>query len=88
MYLIAAIEKGIIAAAGVDVYEWEKPIFFKNHMHPIEDPVFEKLQSFSNILLTGHQAFLTNEALKGIAETTIANLTTFMQHGHTNNDLC
>ena len=86
--LIEALENETVAAAGLDVYEKEKPIFFKDHKEkPIQDAVFQKLQSFSNVLITGHQAFLTNEALRGIAETTIANLTQFSQKRSSTNDL-
>ena len=73
--LIAALENGTIAAAGLDVYENEKDIFFRNHLNNvIVDNVFDKLRSFPNVLITGHQAFLTYEALKGIAKTTFKNI--------------
>lgn len=73
--LIDAIDLGVVAGAGLDVYEYEKPIFFKDHSSTeIKDDIFEKLRSYENILITGHQAFLTNEALGGIANTTIDNL--------------
>lgn len=86
--LIDAIESGIVAVAGLDVYENEKPIYFKNHLHrPIQDVVFEKLRLLPNVLITGHQAFLTNEALSSIAETTIKNLSEFSEKGNSQNDL-
>ncbi len=86
--LIEAIENGTIAAVGLDVYENEKPLFFINHLDkPIQDDTFKKMQSFSNVLITGHQAFLTNEALSGIAETTIKNITEFSEKGFSQNDL-
>lgn len=86
--LIEALEEGTVAAAGLDVYENEKPIFFINHTEkPIQDTIFKKLQSFPNVLITGHQAFLTNEALRGIAETTISNLVAFSEKGFSLNDL-
>jgi len=73
--LLKALNNGIIAAAGLDVYEHEKEIFFKDHTGtPINDEIFLKLNSNPNVLITGHQSFLTAEVLNGIASTTIANL--------------
>jgi D-lactate dehydrogenase len=86
--LIDAIENGTIAGAGLDVYENEKDIFFRNHLNNvIVDKVFDKLRSFPNILITGHQAFLTNEALTGIAQTTFSNINTWESKGKSENDL-
>jgi D-lactate dehydrogenase len=86
--LIDAIELGIIAGAGLDVYEYEKPLFFYNHSKSdIKDEIFEKLRSHENILITGHQAFLTNEALSGIASTTIDNLNQWSEKGCSSNDI-
>ena len=86
--LISALDKGIVSAAGLDVYENEKPIFFYNHTNSnINDEVFQKLRSYSNVLITGHQAFLTNEALQGISDTTIANLSEWEQNKKSENDL-
>jgi D-lactate dehydrogenase len=73
--LVEALENKTIAGAGLDVYENEKPIFFRNHLNNvIIDSIFDKLRSFPNVLITGHQAFLTNEALTGIADTTFSNI--------------
>jgi D-lactate dehydrogenase len=86
--LLDAIDKGIVAAAGLDVYEAEKPIFFDDHSTTkISDALFLKLRSYPTILITGHQAFLTNEALQGIAETTIANLDGWAKNGAAENEL-
>lgn len=86
--LMDAIDKGIVAGAALDVYENEKPIFFKNHLSSrINDDLFTKLRSYPNVIITGHQAFLTNEALKGIAETTIFNLNEWEKQGSSLNDL-
>lgn len=86
--LIEAQENKTIAAAGLDVYEHEIPIFFINHLDkPILDTLFKKLQSYPNVLITGHQAFLTNEALKGIAQITALNLYEFSKNGSSNNEL-
>lgn len=86
--LLDALDQGIIASAGLDVYEYEKPIFFYNHSNTqIKDELFEKLRTHKNVLITGHQAFLTNEALHGIAKTTIDNLDQWSQTGKSENEL-
>lgn len=86
--LLAAIEEGIVAATGLDVYENEKPIYFKDkRATKMEDSVFLSLQSHPKILMTGHQAFLTNEALEGIASTTLQNLDDWSIAGSCNNEV-
>ncbi len=73
--LIDALQKGIIGAAGMDVYEKERAIFFQNHINEkINDHPYTILRALPNVLITGHQGFLTNEAIQAIANTTIANL--------------
>ena len=73
--LIMALDHKKIAAYGMDVYENEKGIYFKDLSHDIpDDDALIKLIAMPNVLVTGHQAFLTNEALTNIAETTIYNL--------------
>ena len=72
--MIWKIEKYLNWGA-VPNYRNEKPIFFSNHSNnPISDELFLQLRACPNVLITGHQSFLTNEALSGIANTTIANL--------------
>lgn len=72
--LIEALEKGKVGAACLDVYEFEKDLFFEDHQHDIiSDTNFARLRNFKNVLITGHQAFLTSEAIKGMASTTISN---------------
>ncbi len=86
--LLDALAHGIVGSAGLDVYEHEKPIFFYNHSNTqIEDELFEKLRSHENVIITGHQAFLTNEALQGIAKTTIDNLDQWSQTGKSENEV-
>jgi D-lactate dehydrogenase len=86
--LIEALENNIVAAAGLDVYENEKNIFFKNHLYKlIDDEIFNKLCTFTNVIITGHQGFLTNEALSGIAKTTFENINNWERIGKSNNDL-
>ena len=76
--LIAALENGKIGAAGLDVYEFEKGLFFNDHRNKeIKDPLFAKLRQFKNVLITSHQGFLTETALQNISETALQNLTCF-----------
>jgi D-lactate dehydrogenase len=64
-----------LCAAGLDVYEEEADLYFKNHCDDIIcDDSFERLLTFPNVVITGHQAFFTREAMKTIANTTIQNL--------------
>lgn len=86
--LIEMIENKTIAAAGLDVYEKERKIFFLNHTNKkIDDHLYTILRSFPNVLITGHQGFLTNEALKAIANTTIANLNAWLYNSTCENEL-
>lgn len=86
--LIDALDIGIIGGAGLDVYENEKPIFFYDHSKkPIDDALFERLRNHPNVLITGHQAFLTQEALNGIAQTTIDNLDQWAKTGKSENEV-
>lgn len=63
---------------GIDVYEEEGPLFFADLSSTIiQDDVFERLTTFPNVVITGHQAFLTGEALAQIAEITLANVSDF-----------
>ncbi len=72
---INAIESGQLGALGIDVYENESPLFFEDRSsEKLADDLFARLISFPNVLVTGHQAFFTREALDNIAQTTLANL--------------
>jgi D-lactate dehydrogenase len=72
---IEALKSGKIGYLGLDVYEKEKGLFFYDHSNEIlQDDVFARLLSFKNVMITGHQAFLTETALSNIAETTLSNL--------------
>eukprot|EP01100_Stratorugosa_tubuloviscum_P012767 TRINITY_DN6160_c0_g1_i2.p1 TRINITY_DN6160_c0_g1~~TRINITY_DN6160_c0_g1_i2.p1 ORF type:complete len:512 (+),score=254.07 TRINITY_DN6160_c0_g1_i2:51-1586(+) len=84
--LITAIESGHIGAAALDVYEGEKQYFFKDCSNEtIADPILKKLLSFSNVLVTGHQAFFTQEALSNIANTTLNNIIDWQKGNHGRN---
>lgn len=80
--VIAALKSGAIGHLGLDVYEEEGDLFFNDLSdHVIQDDVFARLLTFPNVLITGHQAFFTAEALTAIAETTIENLSSFATSG-------
>lgn len=73
--VIEGIKSGQIGYLGMDVYEHEKDLFFEDHANDIlQDDDFARLLTFKNVLITGHQAFLTREALKEDMETTFKNL--------------
>ncbi len=76
--LISALKKGRIGAAGLDVYEEEENIFFQDLSESgLQDDILARLLTFPNVLVTSHQAFLTQEALNQIAETTLENISCF-----------
>jgi D-lactate dehydrogenase len=80
--VIRGLKEGIIGSLGLDVYEEEADLFFEDLSNRlIRDDVFARLLTFPNVLITGHQAFFTQEALAGIADTTLANITAFAKHG-------
>lgn len=80
--LIKSLKTGHIGAAGLDVYEEEEGIFFENLSDQVlQDDQLARLLTFPNVLLTSHQAFLTNEALGNIAHTTLQNISDFEQGG-------
>ena len=71
---IQGLKSKKIGALGLDVYEQEADLFFEDLSEQIiQDDVFERLLTFPNVIITGHQAFLTQEALQHIAETTLSN---------------
>jgi len=81
--LIEALKSGKIGGLCLDVYEEEADLFFEDLSNSaIQDDVFARLLTFPNVIITGHQAFFTREALKTIAETTMRNLTSFETTGH------
>lgn len=72
--VIAALKSGHIGYLGIDVYEQEEKLFFRDLSgFIIEDDVIQRLMSFPNVLVTAHQAFFTKEAIDQIAETTLNN---------------
>ena len=80
--VIHGLKSGQIGSLALDVYEEEGDLFFENLSDEvIRDDVFARLLTFPNVLITGHQAFFTVEALTAIAETTVANITAFQDTG-------
>lgn len=72
---IEALKSRKIGALGMDVYENERELFFEDKSNEvILDDVFRRLSSCHNVLLTGHQAFLTEEALTSISDVTLSNI--------------
>lgn len=77
---IAALSQRKIGYLGIDVYEQEENIFFKDLSESIiQDDMILRLMSFPNVLITSHQAFFTKEAMKEITITTLENLKEFIQ---------
>ena len=73
--VLEALKSGRIGWLGLDVYEEEEGVFFEDlSQHVLQDDVLARLLTFPNVLITGHQAFLTEEALTNIAETTLDNV--------------
>lgn len=86
--VIAALKTGRIGHLGLDVYEEEGDLFFDDLSNKfIADDVFARLLTFPNVLITGHQAFFTREAMTAIAETTIANIEAFASGQKSGNEL-
>jgi D-lactate dehydrogenase len=78
--LIHGLKTGQVGSAGLDVYEEESAYFFEDFSGQVmTDDVLARLINFNNVLITSHQAFLTEEALKAIAETTFFNIDQFSQ---------
>lgn len=87
--LLEGIKERKIGAACLDVYEEEADIFFNDLSgHILDDEVLSKLISMPNVIVTSHQAFLTEEALNNIANTTVNNIKTFFEDGIADNELC
>lgn len=87
--LLAGIKSRKVGAACLDVYEEESDLFFEdNSGHILEDDTLARLISMPNVIVSSHQAFLTEEALENIAETTAKNIADFTSTGQCPNELC
>jgi D-lactate dehydrogenase len=74
--IIVALKSGQIGSLGLDVYEQESELFFEDLSDQIiQDDTFARLMTFPNVIITGHQAFFTEDAMRSIAEVTLANIT-------------
>lgn len=84
--LLDALKNGKIAGAGLDVYEEETEFFFEDRSDTVQrDTLLSLLVSMPNVVLTSHQAFLTNEALHNIAQVTLDNLDAYFKDGTVRN---
>ena len=87
--LLSGIKSRKVGAACLDVYEEESDLFFEDFSgHIIEDDTLARLISMPNVIVTSHQAFLTDEALENIAHTTVDNIISFFENGQCSNELC
>lgn len=86
--LLAGIKSRKVGAACLDVYEEESELFFEdNSGHILEDDILARLISMPNVIVTSHQAFLTEEALENIAETTVNNVVRVLRGESCENEL-
>lgn len=83
---IKGLKSGQIAYLGIDVYEQEEHLFFRDLSSAvIQDDEIQRLTSFPNVLITAHQAFFTDEALSQIATTTLNNVQQLLKNDNLNN---
>jgi D-lactate dehydrogenase len=86
--VIEGLKSGKIGYLGLDVYEEEGDLFFEDLSNVvIQDDVFARLLTFPNVIITGHQAFFTRNALANIAHTTLANIDEVERTGRCENQV-
>lgn len=86
--LIDGIRSGKIGGAGLDVYEEESEFFYEDFSESIlKDDLLSRLIMMPNVLITSHQAFLTHEALKRIAEITLGNIKSYFDGEEPENEI-
>ena len=86
--LVNALKHRKIGGAGLDVYEEEEYYFFEDRSgEAVEDDILARLLTFPNVIITGHQAFLTDEALGAIAQTTLENIYQYFTTGALPNEV-
>lgn len=87
--VIEGLKSRQIGSLGIDVYEEEEGLFFYDHSDAdiLEDETISRLMTFKNVLITAHQAFLTDTALTNIADTTIGNLDYFSRRERSPNEI-
>ena len=77
--LVEALKSGQVGALGMDVYEQEESLFFRDRSNEVlQDDVFSRLLTFPNVMVTGHQAFFTRESLDEIARITLDSMQRFI----------
>ena len=87
--LLSGIKSRKVGAACLDVYEEESELFFEDFSgHILNDDTLARLISMPNVIVTSHQAFLTEEALANIAETTVTNIVGFFRNRQCPNEVC
>lgn len=86
--LLDGLTSGKIGAAGLDVYEEESDLFYEDYSNiVVKDDILSILVSRPNVIITSHQAFLTEEALKRIADITLSNLSEYFHTGKCANEI-
>jgi D-lactate dehydrogenase len=86
--VIEGLKKEQISYLGLDVYEEEGDLFFEDLSNKvIQDDVFMRLLSFNNVLITGHQAFFTSNALESIAAVSLQNIADFQNNRPLKNEV-
>jgi len=87
--LVEGIKQRKVGAACLDVYEEESNVFFHDYSnHIVDDDTLARLISMPNVIVTSHQAFLTEEALSNIADTTLENVEEFFTNDFSRNEVC
>ncbi len=87
--LLEGLKSHKVGAAGLDVYEEESDLFFEDFSNSIiQDDTLSLLLSLPNVLITSHQAFLTDQALHNIAQTTLENIHRYFDKGELVNEIC
>lgn len=87
--LLEALKSGVIGGACLDVYEEETELFYEDMSYTIiQDDILSRIISMPNVIVTSHQAFLTQEALHNIAETTLNNCREFFDGKEMTNEIC
>ncbi len=85
---LEALKSGVLGSLGIDVYEQEENIFFKDLSDDlIDDDLLGRLMSFYNVLVTPHQGFFTNEAMEQITLITLKNFTDFDLSNESENEV-
>ena len=86
--LLSGIKSRKVGAACLDVYEEESDVFFEDKSgHILDDDLLARLISMPNVIVSSHQAFLTEEALSNIAETTVSNIVEYFEKNKCKNEV-